>query len=268
MSVNINGSTSRISAGNNWFKDTKTLSSWEQETGGQTLKSDSAVMLSISREGLESCRESLQEGNGKAAYGKDMEKKHAFVEQAKNAVFVNQAGSELSRKVSELKGLRESNGIYSLSDKAEDYVSAYANLYDEIVQGYKNGTRERYVEDAGSETGFRKLTVEEELGNLDEAYRKAAEVEGKLAENARNAASAFKDTAEKLSKYQGVKTSFANAYQNLEKQGVVPQRNMGQKMTALAQAWKEAYQASGSLENGMERISSMLNDMFHTGSMI
>ena len=39
----------------------------------------------------------------------------------------------------------------------EDSVRAYANLYDEIVQGYQDGTRERYVEDDAPETAGQKM---------------------------------------------------------------------------------------------------------------
>lgn len=61
----------------------------------------------------------------------------------------------------------------------EDSVRAYGNLYEEIVQGYRNGTRERYTEDENSKTGFRKMTMEEELSGLDRAFQKMAnEVDG------------------------------------------------------------------------------------------
>ena len=58
------------------------------------------------------------------------------------------------------------------ADRAADYVRAYGNLYDEIVQGYKDGTAQRYVEDENSETGFRKMTLDEELAGLDKAFQK------------------------------------------------------------------------------------------------
>lgn len=56
----------------------------------------------------------------------------------------------------------------NITDKANNYVKAYAELYDEIVKGYENGTREIYVAD---ENGPRKLTKDEELSNLDAAYK-------------------------------------------------------------------------------------------------
>ena len=59
---------------------------------------------------------------------------------------------------------------YSTSDAVSNMLKAYASLYDEIVKGYEAGTRETYVEDKNSEDGYRKLTMEEELAELDKAY--------------------------------------------------------------------------------------------------
>jgi len=86
-------------------------------------------------------------------------------------------GHRLSEETGKLKGQRDS-GAYSFSDRAADYVRAYGNLYDEIVQGYKDGTAERYVEDENSETGFRKMTLDEELAGLDKAFQKMADGAG------------------------------------------------------------------------------------------
>lgn len=264
MSVNATGGTSQASTEYNWLKNMKAASSQIQESTNELQsKENNAVKLSISQEGIENYRKKLLESGGQTAGGKVIEKKHALIKQAKNAIFANQYENELAQKAGKLKGQRESGGTYSLSNKMEDYVKAYGNLYDEIVQGYKNGTRERYVEDENSETGFRKMTMEEELSSLEKAYQKTADIESKLAENARKAASAFKDTADKLSKYKGVKTSFVDAYKELDAKGIASQENVGQKMVTLAQAWKDAYKVSGSKDSGMEKVLSMLNDMFH-----
>lgn len=264
MSLNVNGSTSQVSTGNNWFQNMKTANSKEQKPmNALSSKGDNAVKLSISQEGIESYRKKLHESGVQSADGNIMEKKHTLIEQSKNAIFDNQYESELTQKAGELKEKRENSGTYSLSNKVEDYVKAYGNLYDDIVQGYKDGTRERYVADENSETGFRKMTMEEELSSLDKAFQKTADTAGELAENAKNAAAAFKDTAEKLANIKSAKTSFADAYKNLETEGYTSQENVGQKMVTLAQAWKDAYQVSGSKNSGMEKVLSMLNDMFH-----
>lgn len=267
MSLSINGNTSQVSTGNNWFENMKSVNSKERKTmNTASSKDDHAVKISISQEGMEISRKKLQERGIQSADGNIMEKKHALIEQSKNAIFDNQYESELTQKAGELKEQRESSGTYSLSNKMEDEVKAYGNLYDEIVQGYKDGTRVRYVADENSETGFRKMTMEEELSSLDKAFQKRSDMADKLAENAKNAAAAFKDTAEKLAKIKGAKTSFADAYKNLEAGGYTSQENVGQKMVTLAQAWKNAYQVSGSKEVGMEKVLSMLNDMFHIGN--
>ena len=264
MSVSITGDTSRVSTEYNWFQNTKAANSQEQgKTSELPPKDNNAVKISISQEGIENYRKKLHESGGQAAGKNVIEKKHALIKQAKNAIFANQYENELAQKAGELKEQRESGGTYSLSNKVEDYVKAYGNLYDEIVQGYKNGTRERYVEDENSETGFRKMTMEEELSGLDKAFQKRADTETELAENAKKAAAAFKDTAEKLAKIKGSKTSFADAYKNLETNGYTSQENVGQKMITLAQIWKNAYHVSDSKDSGMEKVLSMLNDMFH-----
>ncbi len=59
---------------------------------------------------------------------------------------------------------------YSATDAASNMLKVYASLYDEIVKGYEAGTRETYVEDKNAEGGYRKLTMEEELQELDKAY--------------------------------------------------------------------------------------------------
>ena len=59
---------------------------------------------------------------------------------------------------------------YSTSDAASNMLKVYASLYDEIIKGYEAGTRETYVADKNAESGCRKLTMEEELAELDKAY--------------------------------------------------------------------------------------------------
>lgn len=157
-------------------------------------------------------------------------------------------GYRLSEEAGKLKGQRDS-GAYSLSDRAVDYVRAYGNLYDEIVQGYKDGTAERYVEDEGSETGFRKMTLDEELAGLDKAFQKMADGAGVK----EMISGEFKRLASKAGSRQ---TAFTDV--NKKPQGT----DAPQKLMALAQAWKDAYKVSGSKEGGMEKVLSMLDGMF------
>ena len=121
------------------------------------------------------------------------------------------------------------------------------------MQGYKDGTIERYVEDATSETGFRRMTKEEELTDLDKAFQSMAD----KAEVDAKASKILDGYKEKLSKLKSGQKLSADA----DKAKSV-QENVSQKLVTLAQAWKDAYKVSGSKEDGMEKVLSMLNGMF------
>ena len=58
----------------------------------------------------------------------------------------------------------------SVKDKASMLLSAYAKAYDEICQGYENGTRVRYKIDMSAKELYREVTMEEELEALRERY--------------------------------------------------------------------------------------------------
>ena len=241
MSMNVNGSTQQT--GTEWFRNMKMQRPDGNAPEAQPPQADRAVNVTISREGLES----LQNG-GRTRTHEGVVKQKESIMQASKSIGAGY-GYRLSEEAGKLKGQRESGGAYSLSDRAEDYVRAYGNLYDEIVQGYKDGTVERYVEDGSSETGFRKMTLEEELAGLDKAFGRMADEAGvkemisgefnRLSSKAGSRQTAFADTNKKL---QGT--------------------DVPQKLITLVQAWKDAYKASGSKEGSMEKVLSMLDSMF------
>lgn len=69
----------------------------------------------------------------------------------------------------------------------DSLIKAYQDVYNDIVTGYENGTREVWTQDfeegadyiefelEGKNYRFHKLTMEEELARLDSAYEKVAE---------------------------------------------------------------------------------------------
>lgn len=254
MSVNIESSVVQINAGNNWFQNVK--AGGQKEKAALQPKADDAVKVSISQEGIENYRKQLRESGLGGANGKVIAKegKDSIIRQAKqatSALSANDYGNALARETEKLKGQRTGSSSYSLSNRAEDSVRAYGNLYDEIVQGYQNGTRERYVEDETSETGYRKMTMEEELDGLDKAFQKAAD--------GTDIKEMITGEFKRLSAKAGSKqTSFSDS----NKKADTAEETAGQKMKKLAQAWKDAYKASGSKESGMEKVLSMLNSVF------
>ena len=255
MSVNIEGNVGQTSAASGWYQNGRAVSAQEKEKDAPQPKADNAVKVSISQEGIESYRKQTRE---KGISGRVVAKgnKESVIRQAKqatNALLANNYGNELAKETEKLKGQRTGGSSYSLSNRVEDSVRAYGNLYDEIVQGYQNGTRERYVEDENSETGFRKMTMEEELSRLDRAFQKMAD----RADAREMIEGEFKRLRTEGGK--GLSTNASKKPQGTDEN--VPE-TAGQKMKRLAQEWRDAYKTSGSKESSMEKVLSMLNDMF------
>lgn len=75
-------------------------------------------------------------------------------------------GGRFQSKLNDL----ENNGICTEQDWVDCCTNTYKELYDEIVSGYANGTREKYISDENSKDGVRKLTMAEELQMLDDEY--------------------------------------------------------------------------------------------------
>ena len=251
MSVNVEGYAGQASVVNGWYQNGRAVGAQEKEKDAPQPKADNAVKVSISQEGIESYRKQTRE---KGISGRIVAKgnKESVIRQAKqaaSALSANAYGGELSGEMEKLQGQR-AGGTYGIADQMEDSVRAYGYLYDEIVQGYQNGTRERYVEDENSETGLRKMTMEEELSGLDRAFQKMAD---------------RADTREMIEgEFKRLRTEGGKGLSRKKPQGTdenVPE-TIGQKIKRLAQEWKDAYKTSGSKEGGMEKVLSMLNSMF------
>jgi len=257
MSVNnVESNISQVNAGNYWLQNRKVDDSRNEKKSALSPKEDNAVKISISKEGIESCRKKLYESgiiNGKAVVKEDKDSIIKQAKQATSSLLANNYSNELAKETETLKEQRKSGGTYSLSNMAEDYVRAYGNLYDEIVHGYQNGTRERYIEDETSETGYRKMTMEEELSGLDKAFQRMAD--------GTDVKDMITNEFKRLSSKAGNKqTSFTDTNKN--PQTADAKETIGQKLKQLAEVWRDTYKTSGSKENGMEKVLSMLNSMF------
>lgn len=72
---------------------------------------------------------------------------------------------------------KASNGEYTFvqrneQEKADALVKGFESLYDEIKTGYAEGTRVRFVEDDTSDDGFRRISMNEEVGILKDEFEK------------------------------------------------------------------------------------------------
>lgn len=189
------------------------------------------VRLSISNEGKEHYRNSIQQG-GQESYDAVLQRR----EQLKNEkLSLVDYGYEISKRA----GAGES--VLSAAGKADGYVKAYAELYDEIVQGYEDGTREIYV---AGEDGSRKLTKDEELDALDAAYKKTVDSFVTMEQTNQRARTIIGEEAEKIAKISRRETKAADFLKEQKARGTdkVPE-NLNEKMLSAVASFKEKYTA-------------------------
>lgn len=131
---------------------------------------ETPIKVSISKEGIESYRNSLKENSEN--FDNVVEQRNELLAGEKTPKILVNYGFEFGSK---LNAIKKDEEYQSIKDRASDLLMTYASIYDEIVQGHKSGTREKYVEDSTSESGYRKLTMSEEISMLDDAYKKYAD---------------------------------------------------------------------------------------------
>lgn len=152
------------------------------------------VKVTISEEGKKACKNNIQ-SREKTDYESTVANRAELIEQ-KNAPEIHY-GFMLGNKLAEITEGDEE--YHSIEDKGSALLEAYASAYDEIIKGYAKGTRGIYVEDATAESGYRKMTMEEEIRGLDDAYQKyISGFEAKTQQNV-DASEAFDKYIAKLS---------------------------------------------------------------------
>lgn len=221
----IGSSYNQIGAAANYVQEKATA----KEAGRKMA--EQPVRLSISNEGREHYRNSIRQG-GQESYDAVLQRR----EQLKNEkISLVDYGYEISKRAD------SGESVLSTSGKADGYVKAYAELYDEIVQGYEDGTREIYV---AGEDGPHKLTKEEELDALDAAYRKTVDSFVAMEQTNQHARTIIGEEAEKIAKISRRETSAADFLREQKARGTdkVPE-NLNEKMLSAVASFKEKYAA-------------------------
>ena len=80
--------------------------------------------------------------------------------------FTNRFSQVVPNDYLQLKG----SGTSVVEEKRNSLLSSFKNICDEIVSGYAEGNRIRYIEDDTSEDGFVKISKSEELSILLEEF--------------------------------------------------------------------------------------------------
>jgi len=210
---------------------------------------ESPVKVSISNEGLE--RSSSLQQNKEETYESMMQRREML-----KKTRVMSYGYDLSMKAVELNEAASENGTKALSvaDRANGYISAYASMYDEIVKGYENGTREIYVED---EFGIHRLTKEEELKALDEAYKR--EVDDFVAMEKANE-QAYAIVTEAVKKIASIKSGSGASVSETDNSKAMEQHkvpeNLKGRMLSAADIFKQNYAAFNPDTDSLSQILS------------
>lgn len=124
------------------------------------------IKVTISEEAKKAYRERLQ-GEEQLSYEDTITIRTELLEQKRTPQI--HYGFMLSERVAEL-GIK-GNKFFDVKEMGAASLKAYASIYHEITQGYTDGIREIYVEDDNAESGYRKVTKDEEIKGLDDAYQ-------------------------------------------------------------------------------------------------
>ena len=174
MSMEINSTYGRYATTANNSTSDKGNTAKEAKQTDNTKENPEALSkkydeVSFSKEGYENYRKSVSENGQAISYENVARQKEILSNGIDYCYNLSQEADKLNKAAEE--ALTDGDTL-SWQTKRDNLDKAYQNLRDEIVQGYENGTRQVNVIDENSETGYRILTMEEELSALDAAYEK------------------------------------------------------------------------------------------------
>lgn len=141
---------------------------------------DQPIQVDISKEGMEAYKKMYQKEQQGNLYGLNIEiTSNGLVfgneDWPDMADFIDLGGSSPEKMLRKGMDMQKWYDDWtSVKDKASMLLSAYAKAYDEICQGYENGTRVRYKIDMSAKELYREVTMEEELEALRERYEARA----------------------------------------------------------------------------------------------
>lgn len=137
----------------------------EPQRMGMSIGTDK---VTISEEGASQWREHLSQKVG-AVYQRE-ECGAVELDSTGTDVWKHELGTHRSNL---LREIREKGSEYGFEEIISASLDAYATLYEKINKGYEDGTREVWVADG--KDGKRKLSKEEDIERLNNAYKKEIE---------------------------------------------------------------------------------------------
>lgn len=244
ISNNVNNTTLIITKNDSKVQE-------ENKQTNEKRTAEQSVKLSISNEGREYYRNSIQQ-NGQETYDDVLQRREQLINEK---ISVIDYGYEISKKAAgwNKEAANTGRNVVSTTDRANGYVAAYAELYDEIIQGYEAGTREIYVAD---ENGTHKITRDEELSALDAAYKKTVDDFVTMEKRNQHAREIISEEMDKISKITSRSTLAATYIEEQKTRGEdeIPE-NLGEKMYEAIFSFKEKY---AMFHSNMDNLSQLL----------
>lgn len=240
MSMKINNTFSSHTASTNASKKENKQCNKENTTAG--VLSKKFDKLTISGEGTESYRKRISESGQSLTYNSVIQQKKILSGGINYSYNLSKEADKLYKTDEE--ALTDGNTL-SWQTKLDNLGKAYINLRDEIVQGYENGTRQVNVIDESSETGYRTLTMEEELSALDAAYEKNVKSFEELSSQQENAKEIIDEWQEQVA---GIKEG------KISKQSVEEQEEQAEQ----EEANKDEEKSSGMVGINAGKLARML----------
>lgn len=169
----------------------------------------------------------------------------------------------------EVSSLRESQGSNTWKDKATRLAQAYVTLYNEITEGYQNGTREVRVVEKGATVadlaqgrGYHVLTMEEELAELDALYEEKVTWLEKRAEEWPKQFEILRRIDESRSRMPGREKYYTEEkVKELEDDYKTVPRDLAQRMITVRDIWKNS-RLNLSKNQAWENVVDIINTMF------
>lgn len=179
------------------------------------------------------------------------------------APILNDYNMMIGATAADFRAERDEKAYYGLSERAEDITKAYAKAYSDIVKGYEDGTRKAYVIDKDSETGYRLMTMEEELAELDKAYEKSTDNISAMVKQSDDIAKALEKYAEQLAKSKRTVNAeeVKKEHEKYTKELETLPKDLGAKMKSVAELFKENFKNTNMLS--MDFVNSLMKSNYY-----
>lgn len=217
---------------------------------------ESSVQITISEEGKQAYRSQVQSQDN-ITYEEMLKEREHIIDIGNKNFCEADYGFAIGNKLTQIKEGKE--GYRTWEEKSSELLEAYASIYDEIVQGYEDGSISHYVMDKNEESGYRRLSLEEELAALDKAYDGYVSFYETQAKQSADVKKAFEDTIAKLdaisrNRSEGLQ-QMKETYENMSKEEIP--ENIAEKLSNARQSFWNLY--SQNKGNNMDIKSLLAN---------